>query len=57
MSVNLYACICSALKVLGEENRLGILCELGLECCPVTDVINTMSLRQINVSCHLGVLR
>lgn len=46
-----------ALKVLGEANRLRILCELGLECRPVTDVINATSLGQTNVSFHLRVLR
>ena len=46
-----------ALKVLGEANRLRILCELGLECRPVTDVINTTGLGQTNVSFHLRVLR
>ncbi len=46
-----------ALKVLGEANRLRILCELGLECRPVTDVINATGLSQTNVSFHLRVLR
>ncbi|MBU2856422.1 helix-turn-helix transcriptional regulator [Acidithiobacillus ferrooxidans] len=46
-----------ALKVLGEANRLRILCELGLECRPVTDVINATGLGQTNVSFHLRVLR
>ncbi|MNR02517.1 HTH-type transcriptional regulator NmtR [compost metagenome] len=46
-----------ALKVLGEANRLRILCELGLECRPVTDVVNATGLGQTNVSFHLRVLR
>lgn len=46
-----------ALKVLGEANRLRILCELGLECRPVTDVIKATGLGQTNVSFHLRVLR
>lgn len=45
------------LKVLGEANRLRILCELGLECRPVTDVINATGLGQTNVSFHFRVLR
>lgn len=49
--------IIPALKVLGEANRLRILCELGLECRPVTDVINATGLGQTNVSFHLRVLR
>lgn len=46
-----------ALKVLAVANRLRILCELGLECRPVTDVINATGLGQTNVSFHLRVLR
>ena len=46
-----------ALKVLGEPNRLRILCGLGLECRPVTDIIRTTGLAQTNVSFHLRVLR
>ena len=46
-----------ALKVLGEPNRLRILCGLGLECRPVSDIINATGLEQTNVSFHLRVLR
>lgn len=46
-----------ALKVLGEPNRLRILCGLGLECRPVTDIITATGLSQTNVSFHLRVLR
>ena len=46
-----------ALKVLGEPNRLRILYGLGLECRPVTDIINATGLGQTNVSFHLRVLR
>jgi len=49
--------IIPALKVLGEPNRLRILCGLGLECRPVTDIINVTGLSQTNVSFHLRVLR
>ena len=49
--------IIPALKALGEPNRLRILCELGLECRPVTDIINASGLGQTNVSFHLRVLR
>jgi ArsR family transcriptional regulator len=34
-----------------------ILCCLGLECRPVTDIINATGLGQTNVSFHLRVLR
>ncbi len=46
-----------ALRALGEPNRLRILCCLGLECRPVTDVIEATGLEQTNVSFHLRVLR
>ncbi len=46
-----------ALKVLGEPNRLRILCGLGLECRPVTNIIHATGLEQTNVSFHLRVLR
>ncbi|MGC9157745.1 MAG: ArsR/SmtB family transcription factor [Terracidiphilus sp.] len=46
-----------ALKTLGEPNRLRILCCLGLECRPVTDIIHATGLEQTNVSFHLRVLR
>ncbi|MCT7304396.1 ArsR/SmtB family transcription factor [Enterobacter hormaechei] len=49
--------IIPALKVLGEPNRLRILCGLGLECRPVTDIIHATGLGQTNVSFHLRVLR
>ena len=49
--------IIPALKVLGEPNRLRILYGLGLECRPVTDIINATGLGQTNVSFHLRVLR
>lgn len=43
--------------MLGEPNRLRILYGLGLECRPVTDIINATGLAQTNVSFHLRVLR
>lgn len=46
-----------ALRVLGEPNRLRILCGLGLECRPVTDIIEATGLGQTNVSFHLRILR
>lgn len=44
-------------KLLGEPNRLRILFELGLECQPVTDIIEATGLSQTNVSFHLRALR
>jgi ArsR family transcriptional regulator len=49
--------IIPAFKVLGEPSRLRILCGLGLECRPVTDIIQATGLGQTNVSFHLRVLR
>ncbi|WP_226826941.1 MULTISPECIES: ArsR/SmtB family transcription factor [Acidithiobacillaceae] len=46
-----------ALKALAEPNRLHILCDLGLECRPVTDIIAASGLSQTLVSFHLRVLR
>ncbi len=45
------------LKLLGEPNQLRILYSLGLECCPVTDVVQATGMSQINVSFHLRALR
>jgi ArsR family transcriptional regulator len=44
-------------KLLSEPNRLKILCSLGLECRPVSDVIEATGLSQTNVSFHLRILR
>lgn len=44
-------------KLLAEPNRLKILCELGLECRPVSDIVAATGLSQTNVSFHLRVLR
>lgn len=55
------SCPASALgpvfKVLSEPNRLRILCSLGTECRPVTDIIHATALPQTNVSFHLRILR
>lgn len=45
------------LKVLAEPNRLRILCSMGLECRPVSDIVNATGLTQTNVSFHLRALR
>jgi len=45
------------LKLLGEPNRLHILCRLGLECRPVSDIVEATGLSQTNVSFHLRALR
>ena len=44
-------------KLLAEPNRLRILSTLGLECRPVTDIVEDTGLSQTNVSFHLRALR
>lgn len=44
-------------RLLGEPNRLRILCSLGLDCRPVSDVIRATGIEQTNVSFHLRALR
>jgi len=62
MSSSTYDCesirhLSELFKLLAEPNRLRILCSLGLECRPVTDVIEATGLSQTNVSFHLRILR
>lgn len=45
------------LKILGEPNRLRILCSMGLECRPVSDIVSATGMTQTNVSFHLRALR
>lgn len=45
------------LRILGEPNRLHILTSLGLECRPVSTIIEDTGLSQTNVSFHLRILR
>tara|TARA_R110002167_G_scaffold366367_3_gene595473 strand:+ start:943 stop:1275 length:333 start_codon:yes stop_codon:yes gene_type:complete len=49
--------LCPVFKLLGEPNRLRILCALGLECRPVSDIVKATELSQTNVSFHLRLLR
>jgi DNA-binding transcriptional ArsR family regulator len=44
-------------KLLSEPNRLRIILSLGLECCPVSDIVHATGLSQTNVSFHLRALR
>ncbi len=44
-------------KLLAEPNRLNILCNLGMECRPVSDIVAATGLSQTNVSFHLRTLR
>ena len=62
MSINAYECnevkrLGELLKLLSEPNRLKILCNLGLECRPVSDIVSATGLSQTNVSFHLRTLR
>lgn len=44
-------------KLLAEPSRLRILCDLGLECRPVSSIVESTGLTQTNVSFHLRLLR
>ena len=44
-------------KLLSEPNRIRILRSMGLECMPVSAIIEDTGLSQTNVSFHLRVLR
>ena len=62
MSINAYdnlkvKDLAKVLKLLGEPNRLHILCSMGLECCPVNQIVSNTGLTQTNVSFHLRALR
>lgn len=62
MNSNAYDCgsvkpLSELFKLLAEPNRLKILCSLGLECRPVSDIIEATGLSQTNVSFHLRSLR
>lgn len=45
------------LKLLSEPNRVRILRSMGLECTPVSAIIEDTGLSQTNVSFHLRALR
>lgn len=62
MSINAYECdevkrLSGLFKLLAEPNRLRILCNLRLECRPVSDLVAATGLSQTNVSFHLRALR
>jgi len=62
MSSNTYSCdqvkhLSTLFKLLAEPNRLNILCNLGMECRPVSDIVAATGLSQTNVSFHLRALR
>jgi len=62
MSINTYSAaavkrLSKIMKLLCEPSRLRILLNLGLECRPVTDIIEATGLEQTNVSFHLRALR
>ena len=49
--------LAKVMKILSEPNRLNILCSMGLECTPVSAIIETTGLSQTNVSFHLRIMR
>ncbi len=44
-------------RLLAEPNRLRIVCSLGADCRPVSDIIRDTGIEQTNASFHLRVLR
>ena len=44
-------------KLLSEPNRIRILRSMGMECMPVSAIIEDTGLSQTNVSFHLRILR
>lgn len=44
-------------KILAEPSRLQIVMSMGLDCRPVSDIIEATGLSQSNVSFHLRILR
>jgi ArsR family transcriptional regulator len=44
-------------KLLSEPNRIRILRSMGLECTPVSAIVEDTGLSQTNVSFHLRLLR
>jgi ArsR family transcriptional regulator len=44
-------------KLLSEPNRLRIILSLGLECRPVSNIVDDTGMSQTNVSFHLRTLR
>ncbi len=62
MSINAYKDLpvkelAQLFKLLSEPNRIRILRSMGLECTPVTAIIEDTGLSQTNVSFHLRALR
>jgi len=49
--------LAKVMKILSEPNRLNILYSMGLECSPVSAIIEATGLSQTNVSFHLRVMR
>ena len=49
--------LAKVMKILSEPNRLNILCSMGLECTPVSAIIDSTGLSQTNVSFHLRIMR
>ena len=50
-------CLADVLRLLGEPNRLHILCALGNDCKTVSELISETGIEQSNASFHLRFLR
>jgi ArsR family transcriptional regulator len=50
-------CLADVLRLLGEPNRLRILCTIGNDCKSVTELMSETGIEQSNASFHLRFLR
>lgn len=50
-------CLADVLRLLGEPNRLRILCAIGSDCKSVTELMYKTGIEQSNTSFHLRFLR
>lgn len=50
-------CLADVFRLLGEPNRLRILCALGNDCKSVSEIMSETGIEQSNTSFHLRFLR
>ena len=57
MGASTINCLADVLRLLGEPNRLRILCAIGSDCKSVTELMSETGIEQSNTSFHLRFLR
>ena len=57
LGVSTINCLADVLRLLGEPNRLRILCAIGSDCKSVSELMNETGIEQSNTSFHLRFLR